>query len=86
MIDEDEDDGNDGFAMEIHYGLLVTDEDEDVENDGFAMEIHYSLRLSDRDILYASYHNISWHQPGPRDTSTCDVGQVMRATFVNSHP
>ena len=29
---------------------------------------------------------LSWRQPGPRTTSTCCVGQVLRATHSPSHP
>ena len=42
----------------------MINEDEDDNDD--AIEFHFGLRLLDRVVLYASFHNISWRQPGPR--------------------
>ena len=31
------------------------------------LEFHFGFRLLDRVVLYASFHNISWHQSDPRE-------------------
>ncbi|KAL8611372.1 hypothetical protein ACOMHN_014427 [Nucella lapillus] len=59
----------------IFFYCMIFDDNEGDKDD--AMEVHQGLRLRDRAVFYASFHNISRRQPGPRDTDTCSVGQVI---------
>ena len=69
----DQDTGSTESETIFFYCMINDDED---DNDD-AMEVHLGQRLRDRAVLYASFHNISRRQPGPRDTDTCSVGQIM---------
>ena len=70
----DQDTGSREFET-IFFDCMMIDDDEGDNDD--AMEVHLGLRLRDKAVLYASFHNISRRQPGPRGTDTCSVGQVI---------